>query len=1369
MISKLIEVCVQHRLLVLLLAAFLVTAGLWSTQNIKVDAIPDLSDVQVILRSDFAGQSPRIIEDQVTYPLATAMLSVPKAKVVRGYSMVGVSFVYILFDDGTDPYWARSRVLERLSFMQGKLPAGVEPQLGPDATSVGWVYQYVLTTGPYSAKHPQGLWHDAQSDRWYDSPDQAPIERRIKLQHQRTFAGRTSCPLTGEPLVQPDIDLSRLRGLQDWYLRYGLTALDNVSEVASVGGFEKQYQIIIDPLKLQAVGKTLADVTMAVERSNSDIGARLIELSETEYMVRGLGYLGRLSEEQIAQQMTGHQAIAINDHETGDHSSIINQGSDEPGTRSIDMKRPHPNPLPEGEGTRRRQPLHELRTQQVMDDLRRVALGSTLDGKPLYLDSVAHIQVGPEMRRGIADWNGQGETVGGIVLMRHGENARITIQQVKAKLTELTKALPPGVAVETAYDRSELIDRAVSTLTHALLMEITVVALVCILFLLHARSELVAVCVVPMGVLTAILLMYLLGINANIMSLGGIAIAIGVMVDSSIIMVENAHKHIDRAEDRLRSEALAAGEPHRPIELTSDQRQQAILTAAREVGPSLFFALLILTVSFLPVFVLGEQSGRLFKPLAYTKTFAMAAASFLAVTVVPVLMTYLITSRMLPRSRVAVGGYRLGWLRNLLNTLAIMFLPAWVIYRYLPLGELESWRLWLAGGWVVLLGMLLVPQKIIHEQHNPISWVLQNIYHPFFVMTMRFRLLSVVLAGLMLLISLPPLVGIKALPGGGWLGERLPGLSQWFPGLGSEFMPPLEEGDLLYMPTTDPGISATKARELLQQTDALMYQFPEVVSVMGKAGQAETATDPAPISMLETTILLHRDKTRWRHVPVPRFFDDWPDTLQKPLRKLWPQSRPITVDELVYGFHISDAQGHEVTIPGMNQVLTLPGVTNAWTMPIRARIDMLATGIRTPVGVKVMGDDLTTLAQLSAQVAELLKADAKLGAHTVSAFAEKSASGYYLDIHLHRDQIARYGLTIGDVQDTIATAIGGMMVTTTVEGRERYSVLVRYPPDLRDDIHTLRQVLVALPMRTGGNSNNAGNAMNTGNSVIAPHVPLGQLADFTITQGPDMIKSENARLTSWVYVDITGIDLGTYVAQAKQRVAAQVQLPQGYDIVWSGQYEYWETARKQLIAASALTAVVILLLLYLATQSWFRVMIVCLALPFSLIGAVWMLYLLDYNLSLAVIIGMIALAGLDAETGLVMLLYLDNSYEKARHEGRMRNSWDLWHAVHQGAVQRIRPKTMTVMTTFIGLLPLMWAEGAGADTMRRLAAPMIGGLASSFILELLLYPVVFTTVKEFQQHTGWSENQVTMMLVLTLGLGLLLMIMYNANKRRTMN
>ncbi len=1313
MISKLIEACVQHRLIVLLLAAFLVAAGLWSAQNIKVDAIPDLSDVQVILRSDFAGQSPRIIEDQVTYPLATAMLSVPKARVVRGYSMVGVSFVYILFDDGTDPYWARSRVLERLSFMQGKLPAGVEPQLGPDATSVGWVYQYVLTTGPYSAKYPQGLWHDVEKDQWYDSPEKVPVERRKQLQHQRTFAGRTTCPLTGEPLVQPSLDLSRLRGLQDWYLRYGLTALDNVSEVAGVGGFEKQYQIVIDPLKLQAVGKTLADVTMAVERSNSDIGARLIELSETEYMVRGLGYLGRLSEDEIAQAQVS--------------------GKD----------------------------LFELRTQKVIDDLRQVSLGSTIDGKPIYLDSVARIQIGPEMRRGIIDWNGEGEAVGGIVLMRHGENARITIEQVKAKLTELAKALPPGVAIETAYDRSDLIDRAVGTLTHALLMEITVVALVCILFLLHARSELVAVCVVPMGVLTAILLMYLLGINANIMSLGGIAIAIGVMVDSSIIMVENAHKHIDRAEDRLRSEAVAAGEPHRAIELSIAQRHEAILTAAREVGPSLFFALLILTVSFLPVFVLGEQSGRLFKPLAYTKTFAMAASSFLAVTVIPVLMTYLITNRMLPRA-----SHRLGWLRNLFITLALMLLPAWVIYRYLPLGELESWRNWFVGGWVVLLGMLLLPQKIIHEQYNPISWLLQKMYHPFFVMTMRFRLLSVVLAGLMLLVSVPPLLGLKALPGGAWLGERLPALSQAFPGMGSEFMPPLEEGDLLYMPTTDPGISATKARELLQQTDALMYQFPEVVSVMGKVGQAETATDPAPLSMLETTIVLHRDKTKWRHVPVPRFFDTWPDALQKPLRKMWPQSRPITVDELVYGFHVKDAHGHEVSIPGMNQALTLPGVTNAWTMPIRARIDMLATGIRTPVGVKVMGDDLTTLAQLSAQVAEVLKADPKLGAHTVSAFAEKSASGYYLDIHLQRDKIARYGLTIGDVQDTIASAIGGMMVATTVEGRERYSVLVRYPPDLRDDIHSLRQVLVALPMRSG-NAGNAGEGMNT--TTMSPHVPLGQLADFTITQGPDMIKSENARLTSWVYVDITGIDLGTYVAHAKQLVTAQVKLPQGYDIIWSGQYEYWETARKQLIAASALTAVVILLLLYLATQSWFRVMVVCLALPFSLIGAIWMLYLLDYNLSLAVIIGMIALAGLDAETGLVMLLYLDNSYEKAKHEGRMRNAWDLWHAVHEGAVQRIRPKTMTVMTTFIGLLPLMWAEGAGADTMRRLAAPMIGGLASSFMLELLLYPVVFTTVKEFAQHTGWSENKATLLLLLTLGLGLLFMIMYNAHKRRALD
>ncbi len=1265
MIAKIIDWCIHNRAMVLLLTIFLIAAGVWATFTIKVDAIPDLSDVQVIVYAEYPGQAPQIVQDQVTYPLASALKGLSGSKVVRGYSLFGTSFVYIIFEDGTDIYWARSRVLERLGYV--KLPTGVSPQIGPDATGVGWVYEYALTTGPYCPQHPNGLWHDVATGAWYATPESAPNDDvRHRLVHQRVFPaerfayvdpatnkryqipqdapedvqpklqqvsiapGFKDCPLDHGPLEASKQSLADLRGLQDWYLRYELAAVDGVSEVASIGGFEKQYQVVVDPVKLLAYNLPLDTLRSAIERSNANVGGRVMEISEREYAVQGLGYLGTLSDAEM--QAARDKGLSI----------------------------------------------EEARTQKVLADLRRVAVGVGAGGAPIYLADVAEVRTGPEMRRGVLDWNGQGEAAGGIIVMRFGENAATTIDKVRAKLDDAQKSLPPGVAVEVGYDRSDLIGRAVNTLTRTLLEEITVVALVCILFLLHARSELVAVFVVPTGVLCSLIAMRLLGINANLMSLGGIAIAIGVMVDSSIVMVENSHKHLDREEERLHN-LLARGEP-----AVARPRVEIISEAAREVGPSLFFALMILTVSFLPVFVLGEQSGRMFRPLAYTKTFAMAASSFLAITIIPVLMSLLITARVLPK--------RWGWFVNVLVTLGAMFIPAALIW-IMPIPGFEPYRPWVALAWVILMGMLLVPQKIIHENANPLSKLQQWIYNPLFILAMRFRWAVLGLAVLA--------VASIAYP---W--NRL----------GSEFMPPLEEGDLLYMPTTDPGISTSKARELLQQTDRMLMQFPEVKSVLGKVGRAETATDPAPVSMFETTITLHRDKSKWRQLPVKHFYSDWPDWAKWLPAKIWTESsRPITVGELTGGY--TGADGNHA--PGMNEVLQVPGLTNSWTMPIRTRIDMLSTGIKTPIGIKFMGPDLATLSTLADQAAQALRSDARTGPHTTGAYAEKTLGGSYIDIVPNAD-IGRYGLRTGDVLDVIATALGGLTITTTVEGLERYSVNLRYGQELRDNLPALKQTLVPTP--TGA------------------QVPLGQLADFVIRNGPDMIRSENARLSSWVYVDIADIDVGTYVANAQRVVEEKVSKPSGYTVVWAGQYEYMQAATKRLMVVIPLALVLIILLLYLASRSWLRVFIVLLAVPFSLVGAFWLVYLLHYDMSLAVWVGLIALAGLDAETGMVMLLYLDNSFSRFKGEGRMRNTADLWHAIHDGAVKRIRPKTMTVATAFIGLVPLLWATGAGADTMRRLAAPMIGGLVTSFVMELLIYPVIFYTAKKWQMHKAFADH-----------------------------
>lgn len=1052
MLEKIIEWSIRNKYMVVLLTAFMVIGGIYALKNTPLDAIPDLSDVQVIIFTEYPGQAPQVVEDQVTYPLTTQMLAVPQAKTVRGFSFFGISFVYIIFEDGTDLYWARSRVLEYLNYAAGRLPKGVTPSLGPDATGVGWIYEYAL-----------------ESDRH---------------------------------------NLQELRSIQDWFLRYELTAVDGVSEVASIGGYVKQYQVEIDPLQLLSHHLTIPQIRKAIQRSNNDVGGRLVEIAETEFMVRGLGYI------------------------------------------------------------------------KSTKDLEHIVVGTDQRGTPILLRDLARVNIGPELRRGAAELDGQGEAVGGIVVMRFGENALQTIENVKEKLKQLQAGLPEGVRIVPTYDRSGLIERAVDTLKEKLLEESIVVALVTALFLFHLPSALVAIFTLPVAILIAFLIMHAQGINANIMSLGGIAIAIGAMIDAAIIMIENAHKHLERDQGK---------KPHWEI----------ILASAKEVGPTLFFSLLVITVSFVPVFALQEQSGRLFKPLAFTKTYSMGAAALLSITIVPVLM---------------------GW---------------------------------------------FIRGKIKPEHANPINRLLIRIYHPIVDFVLNWRKLTLVVA-LLLVCSI------------------------WYPlsKMGSEFMPPLYEGDLLYMPTTMPGISITKAKELLQQTDRIIAQFPEVERTFGKVGRAETATDPAPLSMLETTIML-KPEDEWRKVPTPRFYSDWDNSLEflkTPLRFVLPEEKPISVEKLT---------------EELNNAIQFPGLTNAWTMPIKTRIDMLSTGIKTPVGIKIMGPDLQILSDLGEQIEVLVR---NLPG-TLSAFSERVVGGNYLDFTIDRIEIARYGLTVADVQEIIQTAVGGMNVTQTVEGLERYPVNIRYQRDYRDDLQSLNQVLV--PLKDG------------------KHVPISQLAKIEIKKGPPGIKSENARRTAWVYVDLRGIDVGTYVKTAQAAVNEQITLPAGYSIVWSGQFEYMESARKRFIVIIPLTILIIFVILYASTKSIVKTAIVFLAVPFSLVGAFWFLWLLDYNMSVAVWVGVIALAGLDAETGVVMLLYLDLAHKLWGDSGRMQTLGDLKQAIHHGAVKRIRPKVMTIAVIIAGLLPIMWSHGAGADVMKRIAAPMVGGVVTSGIMELMVYPVIF--------------------------------------------
>jgi len=1069
-IRRIIRFSAENKLLVLLGVAGLMLLAGWTLREIRLDALPDLSDTQVIIYSKW-DRSPDIIEDQVTYPIVTSLLGAPKVKGIRGFSDFGFSYVYVVFQDGTDLYWARSRVLEYLSKIQSRLPDGVQTELGPDATGVGWVFQYALVD--HSGKH----------------------------------------------------SLDELRSYQDWTLRYALQSVSGVAEVAAVGGFVKQYQVTIDPNRLASYGIPLDDVVAALRRSNNEVGGRLIEWTGREYMVRGRGY---------ATKVPDFEQIAV-----------------------------------------------------------KVGAG----GVPVLLRDVARVELGPEIRRGVADLDGLGDHVGGIVIMRQGENALSTIRRVRDKLADLKSSLPDGVEIVTTYDRADLITRALDTLKHELGIEMIIVSFVILLFLWHLPSAAVPILTIPISVLLAFIPMYLLGVDVNIMSLAGIAISIGILVDGAIVEVENAYNKLERWQAGGRQ-----GDFHK-----------IRLEALQEVGPSVFFSLLVIAVAFLPVFALVDQEGRLFKPLALSKNFAMAIAALLAITLDPAMR--MLFTRMDP----------------------FTFKPAW----------LARWASRAAVG------------TYHPEEKHPISRAIFRVYDPVCRFVLRRPLAVILAAAALVAVSVP--VYFK---------------------LGSEFMPPLDEGTLLYMPIGQPGMSVAQAEELLRAQDRVLKSFPEVERVFGKAGRADTPTDPAPFSMFETTVVL-KPESAWR--PRERWYSAWAPAWTKPaFRPFWPDH--ISWDELT---------------AEMDRALRVPGMTNAWTMPIRNRIDMLTTGIRTPVGIKIFGNSLDEIQRLGEELEAILREVPG----TRSVYAERVADGYFLDIIPRRDQLARYGLTVQDVQMVIATAIGGENVTTTIEGRERYPVNVRYPRELRDQPDRLARVLVAT--RSGA------------------QVPLAEVAEIKIARGPAMLRDENGFLSGYVYVDLAGRDIGGYVEQAKRAVGERLRLPKGVTLQWSGQYENMLRVRARLKIVVPITLVLIFLLLYLNTRSGFKAAVVMLAVPFSTVGAIWLFYLLGYNVSIAAWVGMIALLGLDAETGVFMLLFLDLSYDEAKREGRLRTLEDLDEAIVHGAVKRVRPKMMTVCAAFMGLLPILWSTSAGADVMKRIAAPMIGGLVTSFLLELLVYPAVY--------------------------------------------
>ena len=1140
MIKAIIDFSARNKAIIIIGTIFAIAGAIYSIKSIPVDAIPDLSDVQVILYTEWMGRSPDLVEDQVTYPIVTALLSAPHVVDVRGYSMFGMSFVYVIFEEGTDIYWARSRVMEYMKQFESKLPTGVTPVIGPDATSVGWVFQYALV--------------DSSGNQ----------------------------------------DLADLRTFQDFNLRYALSSVPGVAEVASVGGYQKQYQVEVDPEKLRAYNLTIGDVSRAIRRSSNDVGGRVMEMTGREYFVRGKGY--------------------IND----------------------------------------------------LEALRQISLGTTPSGTPVLVGNVARVNFGPDIRRGVAELDGIGEAVGGIVIMRYGENALDVINRVKQKVAEIKPSFPPGVELKIVYDRSGLINRAIHTLRQSLIEEGVVVAVVIIIFLLSFGSSLVPIIVLPVSVALAFIPMHLLGINSNIMSLGGIAIAIGAMVDASIVLVENAHKRLEKAP-------------------SGANRKEVIIAAAKEVGPSIFYALLIITIAFLPIFALNGPGGRLFKPLAYTKTFAMFFAAVASVTLAPVLM------------------------------------------------------------------IVLIRGKIHPETKHPVSRFLIALYKPFVFVALRNPRTTIAI-GLMAIIATLPMV----------------------PKIGSEFMPPLNEGDILYMPTTLPNISIEQAKQYMQYQDRVLRSFPEVVSVFGKAGRAETATDPAPLSMLETMVQL-KPREQWRKVPQERWYSGWaPEFIRPVLHPIWPEERIIKWEEL---------------IALLDRAMQFPGWTNAWTMPIKTRIDMLSTGIRTPIGVKVYGNDLGEIERIGL---ELEKSLSKIPG-TRSVYSERNTGGYYIDIVPDRQALARYGLTMGDVQDVIEAAIGGMPIETTVEGRNRFSINVRYPRDLRQNIERLKQVLVPIPaagsgksesmpgmgqisgddapllastniadayalwaqmdeMKSGGGSSSGAFPGGTSGSMPSgtmpssdampggstpsqstfpeggANIPLGQIANIRVVTGPPMIKDEAGMLVGYVYVDMDQgkRDIGGYVNEAKKVVAGEINIPAGYYLKWTGQYELMEQMMKRMKIVIPITLILVILLLYLNFRNFTETLIVLASVPFALVGSIWLMYFLGYHYSTATLVGIIALAGLATETGIVMVLYLDHAYERRKRAGKVRDLNDIIWAHMEGTVMRVRPKLMTVGTTMIGLLPILWAQGAGADVMKRIAAPMVGGLISSTFLTLEIIPVIYT-------------------------------------------
>jgi len=1093
MIDRIIEICARNKFLVFLTIAVAVLFGWHSLKETKLDAIPDLSDTQVIVYAKW-DRSPDIVEDQVTYPITSALLGMPKVKDVRGFSDFGYAYVYIIFDEGTDIYWARSRTLEYLNSVVPRLPKDVNVELAKDATAVGWVYQYALVDD----------------------------------------SGRYS--------------LADMRSYQDWYLRYALQSVPGVAEVAPVGGFVRQYQVNVDPNKLLAYKIPINMVVDAVRKSNNDVGARLVEQTGREYMVRGRGYIRALADIENIPLVTNAQS-----------------------------------------------------------------------GTPVLVRDVATVTFGPEMRRGISELDGRGEAVGGVVIMRVGENAEKLIERVKAKIAEIEPTLPKGLKIVPTYDRSELIDRAVDNLKHTLIEELIIVSLVILIFLWHFPSAIIPIITIPITIILAFIPIQMSGMTANIMSLGGLAVAIGAMVDAAVVVVEQTHKKLE----------------HWNAEGRRGDYREVVISAVKEVGGPSFFALLVIAVSFLPVFTLEAQEGRLFKPLAFTKNFAMAIAAVLAVTLDPamrLLFTRMDNLRFRPR-----------WLARIANA--------------------------------VLVG------KIHSEENHPISRPLMRIYHPVVEFVLEHRWKTIAAAVLIMAVTVPVFTGLRPVPALGFKGMESK--------LGSEFMPPLDEGTLLYMPTTLPGMSAGEAARILQVQDKIIKGFPEVERVFGKAGRVESATDPAPFSMMETVIVL-RPQSEWAR--VPRWYSSWaPQRVQGVLRRFWPDHK--STEELIYG------------PGGLNEALTIPGITNAWTMPIKARTDMLTTGIRTPLGIKVLGSDLGEIEKIGAQVERALKNIPG----TTSVFSERTTGGYFLDFDLKRDQLARYGLTVDEANDVLMSAIGGEAVTTTIEGRERYPVNVRYLRDYRSDVESLQRVLVTTP---GG-----------------AQVPIGQIATVSLKTGPGMIRDENGRLSGYVYVDVAGRDIGSYIEDAKTAVRDQVQVPAGYQLVWSGQYESMERVKQRLKIVLPVTLFVVFLLLYFNTGSAVKTGIILLAVPFSAIGAIWLLYLLGYNMSIAVWVGLIALLGVDAETAVFMLLYLDLAYRDAINRGKMNNWDDLRESIVEGAVKRLRPKVMTVACMLFGLLPILWSVGTGADVMKRIAAPMVGGIITSFLMELMVYPPMFAIWK----------------------------------------